>query len=157
MKRSYPAIVLAFAILTSGCAAILGGGSSQPVSIEGTPPAARYTIRSSSGIQMASGTIPSSVSLPRKNEYQIDISLDGYETQTVALSRGTNGWIWGNLVFGWILGFIVDFATGAAYKLQPAVVNVALVQGEEMVAVVRFYNKDHKLLGTERLTLVPTS
>jgi len=155
MKRFYPIAVLCTALLTGGCAAILGGGSNQALSIEGTPSAARYTIRSSSGIQMSAGNIPTSVILPRKNEYQIDVSLEGYETQTVAVTRGTNGWIWGNLVIGWIVGFIVDFATGAAYKLEPAIVNVALEEGEQTVAVVQFLDHNHELLRTERLTMVP--
>ena len=59
--------------LISGCATILGGGSSQSVSIQSTPPGATYSIQSSSGIQMGQGSTPSTISLPRKNEYQIQI------------------------------------------------------------------------------------
>src|SRR5688572_2149145 len=84
-------------LVLSGCATIVGGGSSQAVSIETTPSAARYVIRSSTGIEMSSGTVPASIRLPRRNEYQLDISLAGYQTRTMALTRGTNGWIWGNL------------------------------------------------------------
>jgi hypothetical protein len=105
---------------------------------------------------MSAGAVPASVRLPRKNEYQIHITLDGYETQTVALSRGTNGWIWGNLVVGWIVGFIVDFATGAAYKLEPAIVNVTLERADQMVAIVQFLDGDQKLIREERRLLVPT-
>jgi hypothetical protein len=105
---------------------------------------------------MSSGAVPTSVRLPRKNEYQVDISLAGYETQSVAITRGTNGWIWGNLVFGWIVGFIIDFATGSAYKLEPALVNVTLEEGEQVFAVVRFLNGDHELLREERLLMIPS-
>lgn len=104
---------------------------------------------------MSSGALPASVSLPRKNEYQLDVSLDGYETQTVAITRGTNGWIWGNLIFGWIVGFIIDFATGSAYKLEPSVVDVELERGQELVAVVRFLNQDRRVLQESRLVMVP--
>lgn len=93
MRKSRALVVLATSIVLSGCATLLGGGSSQAVTVEATPSEARYIIQSSSGIQMSSGDVPASVRLPRKNEYQIDISLDGYETRTVAVTRATNGWI----------------------------------------------------------------
>lgn len=77
------------------------------------------------------------------------------ETRTVAVTRATNGWIWGNLVFGWIVGFIVDFATGSAYKLEPAVVNVTLERGDEVHAIVQFLNDDRELIQEERVKMVP--
>ena len=155
MKRIGVLMLSALLVSTAGCATILGGGSNQPLSIQSTPSEATYTVTSSSGIEMSSGGVPATISLPRKNEYQIDISLDGYETRTVAVTKGINGWIWGNLVIGWIVGFAVDFLTGSAYKLEPALVNVTLERGEETVAVVQFFNDDQKLLREERLLMVP--
>ena len=155
MKRIGVLMLSALLVSTAGCATILGGGSNQPLSIQSTPSEATYTVTSSTGIEMSSGGVPATISLPRKNEYQIDISLDGYETRTVAVTKGINGWIWGNLVIGWIVGFAVDFLTGSAYKLEPALVNVTLERGEETVAVVQFFNDDQKLLREERLLMVP--
>ena len=99
---------------------------------------------------------PTTVRLPRKNEYQIQLAIDGYAPQTVALTRGTNGWIWGNLLFGWIIGFGVDFLTGSAYKLEPALVQVSLVQlnGEEY-ADVRVFDDSGRMIREERLLLTP--
>ena len=149
-------LLLACLPLGSGCATIVGGGSSQAVSIESSPSAARYVIRSSSGIEMSSGSVPASVRLPRKNEYQLDISLAGYQPRTVALTRGTNGWIWGNLVVGWIVGFLIDFATGSAYKIEPSVVTVTLERADEQdFALVRIFNDEQELLREERLLLQP--
>jgi hypothetical protein len=155
MWKGIAILTLGSSVALSGCATLLGGGSNQAVTIEATPSEARYAIKSSSGIQMSAGDVPTSVRLPRKNEYQIDISLDGYETRTVAITRGTNGWIWGNLVFGWIVGFIVDFATGSAYKLEPELVNVTLERGSDVVAVVRLFNADRELIGEHRVKMVP--
>ena len=93
-------------VLLAGCATILGGGSSQSVAVQATPPGATFTIKASSGIQMASGAVPQTVRLPRKNEYQLEFTAPGFQAQSVALTRGTNGWIFGNLVVGWIVGFI---------------------------------------------------
>jgi hypothetical protein len=148
--------IAGFAAVSSGCATILGGGTTQPVTIQSTPAAASFTIQSSSGLQMGSGTTPSTVILPRRNEYQIQITMAGYQPQSTVLTKGINNWIWGNLLFGWVVGFIVDFASGSAYKLQPALVQVTLQPGErDVVAVVRLLDASGKLLDEQRLPMVP--
>jgi len=114
------------AVCITSCATIVGGGSSQPVSFSSSPSGAHFTVKASSGIQMADGSTPATVTLPRKNEYQVTVTMDGYRPQTLALTKGVNGWIWGNLFIGWLVGFIVDFASGSAYKLEPALISVTL-------------------------------
>ncbi|HXV16782.1 MAG TPA: hypothetical protein VD758_08380, partial [Gemmatimonadaceae bacterium] len=77
--------IAAVTITASACATIAGGGTSQGVSISSEPSGAAFAVKSSSGIQMASGTTPQIVKLPRKNEYQIEFSVPGYRSQSVAL------------------------------------------------------------------------
>jgi hypothetical protein len=145
------------AVLTmSGCATIVGGGTSQPVSLQSSPVSAAFSIQSSAGLEMAQGSTPSTVSLPRKNDYQVRITLDGYEPQTTALTRGINGWIWGNLFVGWILGFGIDFLTGSAYKLEPSFIQVSMQQVErDVYAVIQFLDDQERLIETRRLLMVP--
>jgi len=144
-----------------GCATILGGGANQPVSVSSSPSGAHYTIKSSSGIQMADGAAPATVLLPRKNEYQVTVTMDGYRPQVLALTKGVNGWIWGNLFIGWIVGFIVDFASGSGYKLEPAVVSVTLETAmlpdgsTTTFAVARLLTEDGRILEEQRAPLVP--
>lgn len=146
--------VLALALLT-GCATIVGGGANQGVTLQSTPEGASYTIHSSSGIQMGQGTTPSTVRLPRKNEYQIQITMPGYQPQTTALIRGTNGWIWGNLVFGWVLGFAIDFLTGSSYTLEPSLVQVTLQEADaDMYAIVKLFEED-TVVAEKRLRMIP--
>lgn len=40
---------------------------------------------------------------------------------------GMNGWVWGNLAFGGIVGVAIDIADGAAKNLSPNAINVQLV------------------------------
>ncbi len=157
MRKVVPCLVAALAfLLMSGCATIVGGGPSQPVSLDSTPGSASYTIQSAAGMQMAQGSTPGTVSLPRSNEYQIEVSLDGYEPQSTVLTRGINGWIWGNLFVGWIVGFGIDFLTGSAYKLEPSFVQVTLQEvASEMFAVIRLLDQDQQLLEERKLLLVP--
>ncbi len=47
------------------------------------------------------------------------ISKDGFTSKSVALRATLNGWYFGNLLFGGLLGLlIIDPATGAMYKLK---------------------------------------
>jgi hypothetical protein len=149
-------LFFSFLFVSTGCATIAGGGSSQPVSFQSSPESATFTVQASSGLEMAQGATPSVVSLPRSNEYQVRINLEGYQPQSVALTRGINGWIWGNLFVGWILGFGIDFLTGSAYKLEPASIQVGLRQaGEELYAIVRFLDDSQQLIEEKRLLMVP--
>jgi hypothetical protein len=157
MRISASAVtVLSLLPLAGGCATIVGGGSHQAVTVQSTPAAANFTIQSSSGLQIAQGTTPSTVRLPRKNEYQIQISMQGYQPQSTALTKGTNGWIWGNLLVGWIVGFAVDFLTGSAYKLEPALVQVTMQRvDEETYAIIRIYDASNSLIQEKRMLMVP--
>lgn len=149
-----------FALIAS-CATILGGGSAQAVSLTSDPAGATFTVKSSSGLQMASGKAPQTISLPRRNEYQVEFAVPGYQPQSVALAKGTNGWIWGNLVVGWIVGFGVDFLSGSAYKLEPAQVQVTMIRAtdndgqSQLYGVVRQLDGKGHVLSENRALLQP--
>lgn len=148
-------------VSATGCATLVGGGSNQPVSINSEPAGASFAIKSSSGIQMASGQTPQSVVLPRKNEYQIEFTVPGYRTQSVPLTKGVNGWVWGNFLIGWLPGLIIDFATGSANKLEPAVVQVALARGTagldeaKLFGVVRQLDENGRVVSEQRVEMIP--
>lgn len=154
--RAVAAIV--FAGLLSGCATIAGGGSSQPLSLQSSPGAATYSVRSSAGLEMAQGSTPATIALPRRNDYQIEISMPGYQTQSMVLTRSINGWIWGNLFVGWIIGFAIDFLSGSAYKLEPAFVQVTLQRtGAQTGALIQFLDAERRVVDERLLPLIPLS
>jgi hypothetical protein len=154
-------ILAAVTIATSACATLVGGGSSQGVSIASEPSGASFTVKSSSGLQMASGTTPQVIKLPRKNEYQIEFAVPGYRSQSLALTKGVNGWVFGNLLIGWIPGLIIDFVTGSANKLEPALVQVSLqrgvagVEANKLFGVVRQLDASGKVLSEQRVEMQP--
>jgi hypothetical protein len=112
--------------LVSGCATIVGGEPHQAVTVQSTPAAASFTIRSPSGLQMAQRTTRSTVRFPRKNEYQIELTLDGYQPQSTVLTKSTNGLDLGQPPRWLAIGSGVDFLTGSAYELEPALIQVAM-------------------------------
>lgn len=154
-RNVLPLFLLAFA---TGCASILGGGSSQSVILKPTPSNASFVVKSSSGLEMASGSGEQTVRLPRKNEYQVEIKAPGYQTKSVAISKGLNGWVWGNLIVGWIVGFGIDFISGAAYKLEPALISVSMEKASSedfATAHILLYNAKGVLLKDIPTALVP--
>ena len=166
MRSSRPHVVIGVVLVfgcmvLNGCAAILGGGTSQAVSMESQTTGASYKIKSSSGLDFGSGSIPNTVKLGRRNEYQVEIDAPGYKTQNVVLTKSLNGWVWGNLLIGWLVGFVVDFASGAAYKLEPAVVSVNLQTAtlddgrSALFAIVSFRDKADREIQTKRVEMEP--
>jgi hypothetical protein len=54
-----------------------------------------------------------------KETYTVTLKLDGHDTRKVTVDCKLNGWYFGNLLLGGLVGFlIVDPATGAMYKLD---------------------------------------
>jgi len=110
---------------------------------------------------MASGTTPQTIKLPRKNEYQIEFSVPGYRSQSLALTKGVNGWVFGNLLIGWIPGLIIDYATGSANKLEPSLVQVTLQRGvagtdsDKLFGVVRQLDASGKVVSEQRVEMQP--
>jgi hypothetical protein len=116
--------LIAVAILLSSCATIVSKSSSM-VGVDTTPQGATVQIFNRKGEIVYNGHTPATLSLKhasgffKKASYQVKLSMDGYEPKTVVINAHVNGWYWGNLVFGGVIGFlIIDPATGAMYKLN---------------------------------------
>lgn len=73
------------------------------------------------------GQTPSTLTLKRENNYLITIQKIGFEQQSVAVVKEIGGAVWGNALAGGLVGWGVDAASGAQYKLVPASVSVKLV------------------------------
>lgn len=108
----------------SGCATIMSG-SSQDISVTSVPSGA--TVTAEPGGMKA--TTPGVLVLNRKaGPYKVTFTLDGHDPYSVMLYTGTNGWLWGNLILGGIIGVAVDMSTGASIKLSPEEINANLVK-----------------------------
>lgn len=162
MRSCKVSLLAVFLVLTgTSCATILGGGTSQGLGVTSNPTGANFVIKSSSGLQFAAGMAPQMVSLPRKHEYLVEFTVPGYQPQSVVLTKGINGWIWGNLIVGWVVGFAIDFISGSAYKLEPSQVSVSLVRaagddGEpQLFGRVQQLDTQGRVLSDQRVPLVP--
>lgn len=118
-KKLLIAITLASMIMFSGCATILGGGNQQTISINSTKPMkGSMTYADGSGLQYF--TTPATLSVERKSK---DIYLDSKnkEFDKATLKSNINGWFWGNIIFGGLIGSTTDSVGGAAWKYQETI------------------------------------
>jgi hypothetical protein len=122
-------------LLTTSCASIVST-SNWPVQIGSTPEGADVTITDlKAGKKIFTGKTPTTVTLSSKEgyfsgkNYKLDMSMEGYTPQGVEITSNLNGWYWGNIIFGGLIGlFIVDPLTGAMWRLNPRDVNLVLQQ-----------------------------
>ena len=118
------AVLALVAIATGGCATVTRGTTSQ-VQVVSVPEQAEA--RTSLG---ASCTTPCTLTVSRKDEFSVSISLPGYETETVLVrtqvaGSGAAGFA-GNLILGGVVGMAADAATGATLEHVPNPVRVDL-------------------------------
>ena len=123
MKKTLILLGVASLFFLSSCATIVSG-SRQTVKFDSTPTNATVFID-----ETEVGKTPFETKLERKREYEVEIRLEGYEPYKTKLTKQFNAWYIGNIVFGGIIGLVVDPITGAIYKLTPNEINAQLQQG----------------------------
>ncbi|HWV57450.1 MAG TPA: PEGA domain-containing protein [Longimicrobiales bacterium] len=131
--RALPAV--AALIVLTGCATIVQG-TSQAVGISSSPPGARVLVN---GVEQ--GVTPTVLKLKRRENHVVVVELEGYHPYTATLTRSVSGWVAGNLVFGGLIGLVIDAASGGIYKLSPEQIaaalnrNVTVEQGSDMIFI----------------------
>lgn len=111
----------------AGCATIVSD-SSYPLAVNSMPDGAYFTVTDRDGIEVNRGTTPQTVELKagggyfKAQTYTIVLSKEGFEDQIVSVRSSMDGWYWGNILIGGLIGMlIVDPITGAMYKLPETV------------------------------------
>jgi hypothetical protein len=126
MKTKIIAIFFAISTLC-GCSSIVSK-SEYPVAINSSPDQATFIIKNRAGQEIHSGITPQTVTLKssagffKGESYSIALNKEGYSEKQFTLTSTVDGWYFGNILFGGLVGMlIVDPATGAMYKLPPSV------------------------------------
>ena len=132
MHRSQFATVLVVSCLAS-CASIVSK-SSWPVHVSATPENAEVEIVDQSGQVVHKARAPFTVTLKSGagyfdgETYSFRGSAPGWGAGVASADTQMNGWFFGNILLGGVIGMlIVDPATGAMWKL-PEHVHVTLVE-----------------------------
>lgn len=130
MKKAGLLLATAAAISLSGCASIVSK-SQYNIAVSSMPEGAEFVIKDKSGTKVHRGVTPQTVMLSsgagyfQGATYTVDFTKEGHQPAVETLDSRLNGWYWGNLVFGGLIGFLaVDPATGAMWKLDERVAKV---------------------------------
>lgn len=76
---------------------------------------------------MEKGKTPCVVEVKRTAGQTMTVEKDGYDTHSTQLTASASGWVFGNLLFGGLIGLFVDAATGSWVDVEPDTVNATLV------------------------------
>lgn len=120
-------LILGSTLLFTGCAT-LTSSTVQSININSNPSGAKVYIDGEDR-----GTTPQKVDLKRKENHVVKIELAGYQPHEIKLTKKVNGWVWGNIIFGGLIGLAIDAGTGAMYKLSQEEINVQLVKGNASI------------------------
>lgn len=128
-KNLYLTVAIAAAsILLTGalfsCATIMHG-TSQEIGIQSSPTGATVTVDGQDF-----GKTPVIAKLSRKKSHKVHFTLEGFQPFDATITKSTSGWIWGNIVFGGLIGLAVDAISGGLYKLKPEQVKAVLTSQE---------------------------
>lgn len=123
MKNKFIICAIAASLMLTSCATIIKG-SKQEFNITSNPSEATVYVNENS-----IGKTPLTTKLARKEtNTKIKLTMNGYKDVEIPLKREGNGWIWGNIVFGGLIGLIVDVSDGAMYQLTPKQINAELAK-----------------------------
>jgi hypothetical protein len=114
-------------MLLSSCATIFS--SKQVVTkIDSSPSRMAYKIKNEEGVVVSEGITPSTTTLNRSpgyfrpGKYTVEISKNGKLVGKETVSATLNGWYFGNIIFGGLIGMIVvDPLSGAMYRMPETV------------------------------------
>lgn len=123
MKKTLLASIVLSGSMLTGCASIVSD-SVYPVAINSSPNGATFTVKNREGVLIDSGNTPETVMLKSGDgyfhsaTYTITFHKQGYDDKVVELQSKMDGWYFGNILLGGVIGMvIVDPATGAMWKL----------------------------------------
>lgn len=108
-------------VLLSNCATIIKGGK-QEVSFTSVP---EDTIVIVNGRTL--GKTPVTTTIDRKSDQILTFEKEGYKTLTLPFTTTINGWFWGNIAIGGLIGSTTDGLSGAVYEYSPSQYNITLV------------------------------
>ena len=102
--KTLPTIGLAVSLSFFGtsCASILTG-STDKLDITSNPTGATFSTD-----QGHSGVTPAIIEVPGARNVEFTFSMPGYNQMTMVSMPHTSKWIWGNILFGGLIGIAID-------------------------------------------------
>lgn len=115
----------------SGCATMVAGGPDR-VAVSTIPSGAAVFVDNK-----PVGQTPVVVQLDRRHDNgEFRLELAGFQSIRVTRAKGFNGWFMGNVLFGGLIGVVIDIATGNIIKFDDAPIAVKLTPSDGRAVAV---------------------
>lgn len=132
-NATWRAGALISALLVAGCASLVGTDK-ETLTVTSTPPDAQILIIDQSGRTVYRGRTPDAVALQKSDDrywggkqFTVAISKRGYQTQRVQVDTHPNPlYVGGNWLFGGLIGWLIDPASGRMSQLSTDGIEVEL-------------------------------
>jgi hypothetical protein len=113
MKMRLLNLLLIPMLILSGCATVVTGKYQEiPVTSEPTG----IKVRTDTGVSIIT---PGKFSLLRNQNHILVAECPGVEPHQFEIKHKLQGWFWGNILLGGIIGGVVDASSGSSDKLIP--------------------------------------
>jgi hypothetical protein len=113
-------ILLCNIFLFYGCASIIDGRR-QELTFQSTPEGATVTVAG-----RIIGRTPITATLLKETNQAVEFKKDGYNPVTMQLTTHLDGWFWGNILIGGLIGSTTDGISGAVHEYSPSQYYVTL-------------------------------
>jgi len=124
--------VCLFLMFASGCATI-ATGKYQNIPVTSDPLGVK--VRADSGEMIYT---PGRFNLIRNQNHTLVAEYEGAEPQQVQLKKKVQGWFWGNIILGGVIGGVVDIASGASDELVPKTIHFNFTSKGQQAAHRRY-------------------
>lgn len=121
------ALFTPFSLLLSSCATIVSS-QQKPTKIDSSPSKMAYVVTDAKGGVISQGITPSDVTLNRSSgyfkpgKYTIEIKKGGKVVSKEIVTASLNGWYFGNILVGGVIGMlVVDPLSGAMYRMPESI------------------------------------
>lgn len=108
-------------MITSGCATIVHLGSSEELNVSSEPSGATVLI---DGTER--GVTPLATKVERKKDHAVVLTKEGFEESQSRVESHISWWVAGNVIFGGLVGILVDVMSGGGYTIDPDKIAVTL-------------------------------
>lgn len=125
VKKIAPLCICIAGLFLGGCASIVKG-TTQAIPVASSPSGATVFL---DGNRL--GQTPLTVEAKRKRDHLLTLEKDGYQTDSIAITRDIGGAVFGNIIAGGLIGWGVDAISGAQWNLSPKTINITLKAGAD--------------------------
>jgi hypothetical protein len=126
-------LVLSLSVMSilflAGCGMIISGDSK--LTLDTLPKDVRVTLIADNLGTKITDMTPCTVNLDRGSDYTVILEYEGFKSEEIKITRGVNGWFWGNPVPGAIIGAVAIGKNGDLFAGSFAAATIAcmLVDG----------------------------